>query len=119
MTPTQSPATTAVVPPTIPSGKEIYDSLMQGIEPELVSGNIPKLAEQYKNEAPTEWEKRKKRYNDAFAKLYEKYDSYLADLDQRIHRYHRESVRDIEGRSRLQEEKALDQLLSASIVSFS
>ena len=119
MPPVLPPAATALVPPKILSGKEVYDALMQEIEPELISDNIPKLKEQYKNETPEEWQKRKKKYNDAFAKLYEKYDSYLADLDQRIHRYHRETVGAIEKQSRAGEERAIDQMFSASMLSFS
>ena len=104
--------------PKIPSGKEIYDSIMREIEPELLSSIIPTLNEKYKNETPLEWEQRKKRYNKAFAKFHQVYDVYMEDLRIRIHRYHQESMKDFEEQSRLQEERSLNHL-AASMFSLS
>jgi RPA family protein len=100
------------LPPPIKflSGKEIYDSIMQQIEPELVSVMLPTLKEKYKNETAEEKTKRKDRYNKAFAKYHEMYTAYMADLDARIHRYHKEAMRSIEDFTRRGEDRALEEL---------
>jgi len=96
--------------PKILPGKQVYDSIMQQIDPELVSSSLPILKEKYKNETAEEKEERKKRYNAAFKKYHEMYSAYSADLDARIHRYHKESMKSIEGISIRQEERKLEEL---------
>lgn len=110
MMPTQTQSTALPVPPTIPSGRAIYDWIMGQIEPELVSSSLPLLKTKYKDETEGEKETRKQRYNAAFAKYYEMYEVYLADLDARIHRYYREALRSIEERNNLQEKQTLDDI---------
>ncbi|MEK7137806.1 MAG: hypothetical protein AAB853_06020 [Patescibacteria group bacterium] len=105
-------------PLTIPTGEEIYDALMSQIEPELTSSQLPLLAEKYKDETPDQKEVRRKRYNAAFAKYDELYTAYVADMDARIHRYHREALRSIEEWSTGQESKKLDDI-AASFFKFS
>src|SRR3989344_2098739 len=113
MIPAQSTSVAAAVPPKILSGKEIYDAIMQGIEPELLSANIPVLEEKYKNETPAEWEIRKRRYNDAFAKFYEMYQAYLSDLDVRIHRYRKQAIKEVEAKTKIHEEHSLNTLAAS------
>jgi len=100
------------------SGREIYDFIMQKIDHELVSANIPLLEEKYKNETPAEWEVRKQRYNDAFAKFYEMYQAYLSDLDVRIHRYRKLAIKEVEAKTKIREEDSLN-TLAASMFSLS
>ena len=100
-------------PPKIQSGREIYDSIMGQIEPELVSSSIPLLRKKYANESQEDKAARRKRYNDAFAKYDEMYEAYIADLDARIHRYKHESMKSIEEYSRNREEHTLEDLSAA------
>ncbi len=55
----------------------LYDSLMEQIEPELMSATIETLEKKYANETEKEKEARALRYEEAF-KLY---DECLAELD--------------------------------------
>ena len=96
--------------PKILPGKEVYDSIMKQIDPELLSDSLPTLEEKYEKETAKEKEARRKRYNVAFKKYHETYTAYLSDLDARIHRYQREAMKSIEDRSHQQEEKQLEDL---------
>ena len=100
-------------PPDIQSGQDIYDSIMKHIEPELKSAILPTLEAKYKDEKPKEQEKRKKRYNDAFAKFYEQYETYMADLHARIHSYHTKAMGNIEDYSRGKEAHKLEDIEAA------
>lgn len=100
-------------PPKIKSGREIYDSIMGQIEPELVSSSIPLLKKKYANETPEQKAARKKRYNAAYKKYDEMYEIYLADLDARISRYYKESMSSIEEQSRKGEEQKLNDIAAA------
>jgi len=97
-------------PPTIPTGKEIYDSIMSRIEPELVSRSVSLLQEKYKNENPAQKEERKNRYNRAFVEYGKHYKKFLADLEEELHHYQREAMRSVEAWSRAQEQRKLDTL---------
>ena len=108
-----TPTITLPNPPKILSGKEIYDHLMSQIDPELVSGNLPALKEKYKNETAKEKEARRIRYNQSFAKYYEMFEAYVADMNMRIHRYHRESMKSVEEISRSEDGQGLQDLEAA------
>ena len=108
-----TPTFTFPTPPTIPSGREIYDSIMSKIEPELVSSSLPTLNEKYKNETAIEKKARTARYNEAFAKYYKQYNAYTADLEEQVFRYHKEAMKSIEERSRLLEKSHLSSIGSA------
>lgn len=47
-------------------GGEMYDAIMAGIEPELVSTNVKSLPEAYKDETDEQAAERAERYNRAF-----------------------------------------------------
>ena len=96
--------------PKILPGKEVYNSIMQQIEPELLSGLLSSLKTKYKSETAEAKEKRRKRYNAAVKKYHGLYTAYISDLDARIHRYQKEAMRSIEDRSHAQEEKQLENL---------
>lgn len=64
----------------IPSGSEIYDSLMEPIEPELLSNNLPVLAEKYKDESEPDRVKRMEKYSMAFAEYDKAYEKWIKDL---------------------------------------
>ena len=93
--------------PKIPTGRELYDSIMSGIEPELVSSVIPTLQEKYKEETPEGKEARKDRYNQAFAEYEKQYQQYVAELEEQVKRYQREGMKSVEAMSREEEEQNL------------
>ena len=99
-------------PPKIPSGQEIYDSIMQKIEPELVSAVIPTLKEKYKDETPEAKEARKKRYNNAFAKYQKEFKAYMEKIHEESHKYVLDLRNSMEEKSRAKEEDELSSLES-------
>jgi hypothetical protein len=68
----------------VPSGTEIYDALMGGIEPELVSANMALLEEKYKNETAEEKEVRQERYQKAFEAYDKAYKEWISDLSAAV-----------------------------------
>lgn len=72
------------VPPAILSGEEIYDMLMEKIEPELMSKQKDLLAERYKNETPEENTLRGKRYAAALAEYDRQYAEYCAKMEHDV-----------------------------------
>jgi hypothetical protein len=74
----------------IPSGREIYDELMSEIEPELVSENLPRLANIDRNETSEERAVRAMRYTQAFREYDARYLVYMQDLHSRTRHVRRE-----------------------------
>lgn len=72
--------------PAFPSAAWLYDELMQHIEPELTSAELPLLPEKYKNETPEENRERMKRYAFAFCVLEDSIEdlTFLLDSEQEL-----------------------------------
>lgn len=68
----------------MPSGRQVYDALMAGIEPELVSANLPLLTEQYQSETPEANAARMERYKQAFAKYDQVYAKWLSGVQAAV-----------------------------------
>lgn len=100
-------------PPKIKSGREIYDSIMGQIEPELVSAEIPKLKEKYSNETTEQKSARGERYRKAFIKYYEMFEIYVADMREKIRRYQRNAMKTVEEISQWEDSSALDNLAAS------
>ena len=64
----------------MPSGSEIYDSLMESINEELLSENLPLLAEKHKGETSEEKANRMGRYKKDFAAYDKAYAEWIQDL---------------------------------------
>lgn len=64
------------------SETKVYDSIMALIEPELVTCNLAKMREKYKNESPAETKRRMARYSKAFRLYGLCFKEYLRTLDQ-------------------------------------
>ena len=62
------------------TGTEIYDLLMQDIEPELTSSRVHGLKEKYANETPEEHAERMARYDRAFGEYERTKERYLSAL---------------------------------------
>ncbi len=71
----------------IPTGSEIYDSLMSQIEPELVQANLDFLDEPYADETEEERKARYKRYSEAFVKYREAFALWSGELSKSIDEY--------------------------------
>ncbi len=106
-------ATTGTAAPVIPSGEEVYNMLMAGIEPELLTSALPGLTAKYANETPAEKEQRDARYKRAF-ELYEKaFVAYLTDIQTQAHAFHREANVSLEQNSRTEETSFMSSIQSA------
>jgi len=100
----------------LPSGKQLYDSLMGDIEPELVSSVIPALAARYAGETPDAHTSRMERYKRAFEEYDRRCAEYLRGLRSDVATFRKQSRKAVEGRQRSAEQAAL-QTLEDSIFS--
>lgn len=57
------------LPPLPKDGTELYDSIMQMVEPELVSTELPKVRERFVADGPEKAKAHAKRYMEAFRKF--------------------------------------------------
>ncbi len=96
----------------IPSGKEMYDLLMARIEPELLSENIPLLAQRYAKETPQQHEERMARYSQAYAKYDAAYAQWLTLLNAAVYECKHEAFSVAERKNRVVEEKEVSRLES-------
>lgn len=60
----------------LPTAREVYDAIMGGIEPELVTDQLPLLDAKYANETPVEKTVRMERYGRAFVAYEIAYEAY-------------------------------------------
>lgn len=105
--PTSSGGQSALVLPVIPSGREIYDSLMSTIEPELMTAQLPLLKDKYVAETAEQKKERGKRYKKAFAAYEVAYQTYVAALHQETAQFHRNARRFVEETVRAHESDKL------------
>lgn len=96
----------------LPSGDELYDMLMEKIEPELTTKVLPLLDSRYKKETPAQAKERAKRYEKAFEAYEKALQEYIADLKRKLHSHQKVAMRSAEKGERQREEKALDTLES-------
>lgn len=94
----------------IPSGSEVYDAIMGKIEPELVSGNLPLLAEKYRDEPEKERLARMQRYKAAFTKYDEVYDRWLSKMRTAVKAKRLDAFKKAEVKVKQQDETALQDL---------
>ena len=105
--------TIGVSAPVIPTAAEIYDAIMKDIEPELLSTNLSKLAEQNKDESPEENAQRRERYVKAMVQFEAQYAIYLAEQKQAISAYRRTAIASLEQKSQAKEADTLTDLEAA------
>ncbi|KKW36635.1 hypothetical protein A2454_02055 [Candidatus Peribacteria bacterium RIFOXYC2_FULL_55_14] len=94
----------------IPSGSEIYDSFMAFIEPELLSVNLPSLAEKYKGESEEERKTRMERYRKAFAAYDRAYEKWITGLRDAVKQKRSEAYRAAEEKENKEQTSALQDL---------
>ena len=73
--------------PKIISGRVLYDAIMSGIEPELVSSNLPALDDLNGRLTNKERLARQQRHRRALRKYREEYARKMDDLRDEIHRF--------------------------------
>ena len=98
----------------IPSGDELYNQLMAGIEPELTTDQLPLLSERYKGETTDESKTRARRYEKAFKEYDKQLKQYLDDLGRKLQAHQRIAMSSAELGARAEEEDALS-AIEASI----
>ncbi|MBU0458301.1 hypothetical protein KJ652_05680 [Patescibacteria group bacterium] len=99
--------------PLILSGQEIYDLIMGGIEPELLSGNLDSLSQQHEGETPQTKAERMQRYTNAFKEYKEQYEKYMEKLHTEVEEYKKAAMKYIETLTDKKEDSALEDLESA------
>lgn len=93
-----------VTPPPIPTAEELYDSIMRGIEPELVRDQIPLLDEKYKDETPEQKTARMERYTKAFAAYDIAVEVTMKDLTAKVASYRRQALQEAENEEKGEEQ---------------
>ncbi|OGJ55599.1 hypothetical protein A3D88_00570 [Candidatus Peribacteria bacterium RIFCSPHIGHO2_02_FULL_52_16] len=99
--------------PVIPTGQELYDSLMGHIEPDLTTESLKMLEQKYAGETPEQTAVRKQRYDLAFERYDQAYADYVETLHAQAHRYRRQSFVQAEVENREQEGGILNSLHQA------
>jgi hypothetical protein len=93
--------------PKIPTGKELYDSIMVLIEPDLLSGNLTRLSALANDDTPLQHSKRVQRYKKAMIEYRRKYEERLSQMCNDVRRYESHVRSWCEKRSIDQNEKPL------------
>jgi len=109
---------TVVEPPTkpvIPSGQEIFDSIMKDIEQDLISTNVNTLEEKYGTEPEDQKKARLEKYKLAFAEYDKRYKEYMDKLTKDVAEYTKYEVKKIEAKNKKKEQDILADL-EASIM---
>lgn len=115
MDPTQTTTgqDSSVSPDAIARGQQIYNQIMNEIEPELMSDVLPTLAEKYKDETSEQAEARRQRYDAAYAEYDKRYAQYMTDMSSKVHTLQRTVRAGIEVDERKEESDELTNLESS------
>ena len=95
----------------IPTGDEVYDSIMRKIEPELLTKNLKKLDTPYREETAPERTKRYQRYSMAFVEYKKIYQAWAERLGEAMKSYKRALHRTAETLSGTGEQNILESLV--------
>lgn len=100
-------------PPPIPSGEEVYDTLMSKIEPELTTAQLPFLKDKYKDETPEAAKIRAERYQKAFAEYDKQYAEYTTAQQKGLQSYQKQFMQGIQTMEDSAQASKLDEISSA------
>lgn len=103
----------APFPPPVLSGKELYDSIMGPIEPELLSENLPFAPNAFAGETPEQRAERTQRYASAFEEYDRRFAAHAAQWNEQLRSYKRHAMEYIEGKVRGGEEGELQTIESS------
>lgn len=111
---TQTSATVAfpALPPVF-QGDDLYDTIMNEIEPDLVSSAYETLDEKYKNETPAEKSARQARYDKAFAEYERRFALYTNEWNSRLRTFQTGLIKAMEADDRDEDSGLMSQLESA------
>ena len=101
----KQPASTQVS--AIPSSKQIYDMLMERIEPDLLSANLDRLADPFRGEPYEKREERCRRYERAFSTYTIAFKEWATNLKHAVRQLHLSAFRSQEQKAAKEEETAL------------
>jgi hypothetical protein len=73
--------------PVLPTAQELYDTLMEAIEPDLCTNNLIDLEEKYIGETPELRDARMARYAEAYKKYDAAYAQWQSELDAAVATY--------------------------------
>lgn len=96
----------------LPTGEQIYDSLMCQIEPELMLENLPTLDAPYQNESEEQRAARYEGYGKAFALYRERYTLWIKNLRDSVNVYKKAFTRAAEKTNKVVEDTELESLNS-------
>jgi Fe2+ transport system protein B len=96
----------------VPSGAQIYNSLMSAIEPELLTEVIPTLDEKYKGETAEENVARMARYKAAYEKYDAAFQEWVTSLHAAVTAYRHDALKAAEDDDRKTEADVLSTLES-------
>lgn len=96
-------ATSRIVRPALPTGREIYDTLMGAIEPDLLIAHVDGLEQRYARETVDDYGKRMERYRKAFDEYDRQYAEYMSALSQQVTTYRKVSRKALEEETRAEE----------------
>lgn len=98
--------------PMIPGGEAFYDALMAVIEPELMTAQLPIVESLYAADTPEERVVRKARYDAAFEEFSRRSAEEIARLEQDVHTYCKNGLKEIERANRQEESVEMSALES-------
>mgnify|MGYP001199310590 CR=1 FL=1 len=99
--------------PVIQGGQEVYDAIMGGIEPDLLSTNIDTLDEKYAGESEEEQAERMERYKKAFIEYQKQYAEYRDAQKGEIRVFSKSLMGSVEQKSDSSDASAIDDIESA------
>jgi hypothetical protein len=94
----------------LPSGREVYDTLMRRINPSLVTDKLPHLDDGFGDESPEQRKIRYAKYQEDFARYSEAYEQWIAQTKAAADTYCRQALKSAESGSRTQETSTLQHL---------
>lgn len=100
---------TAVAVVKVPTGTDVYNGIMSGIEPDLVSDMIPLLEMKYAGETPAQNAVRLARYRAAYEEYERRFAAWATEMSQLVTKYRKGALKLQEQESR---EKDSSELLS-------
>lgn len=101
--------------PAIPTGQELYDSIMSGIEPELTTEGLKTLDAKYAHESEEEKKERAARYDAAFKEYDRQFQDYNDSWMKELRTYKRSAIASVEEQSRATEDKAVLDTIESSL----
>jgi len=89
------------------AGEDVYNALMGGIEPDLLTFNLPLLEEKYKNETSEQRASRYRHYEEAYAAYDKMFEEWNAQYQEKVKARKRQALASAEAKNREEEQPLL------------